>query len=634
MNLKCNLFPYGKTRIGQDEFIETVQIILNNKTNLAVHAPTGIGKTVSVLAPAVEYALENSKTIFFLTPRHTQHKIVIDTLNDIQKKLGKELKVVNIIGKRWLCKHPDLFQTNSSEFYEMCKGLKQTDSCKFYKNVWEKKDLISPSAEKLISEIEMDIMSADNLKTKCKNLCPHEIFIQLAKNADVIVADYYHVFHPAVQRYFFNKCEKSLSDAIIIVDEAHNLPSRIREIMSSKLSSEILNRAIKEAAKYKIDHLKDDLKFIKSELEKYLLKKPIKDEKIIRREILIDIVNKVGNYDIFINELKETSDEIRSNKKISYLDSVANFLILWSVVSDGYIRIGRCQNDVIGHFEFSYNIECLDPSLKAKIIFEQVHSTIIMSGTLLPVEMYVDILGLDKSVTEMLTLESPFPKENRLNLIIDDTTTQFTKRSEQEFMKIARNVIKVIHNVPGNVGVFFPSYYLRNQIYEILKNTAKKEILLEQPGMNKHEKEVLFERFKTLFDKKVVLDHETETYGCALFGVVGANFSEGVDFPGDLMKAVVIVGIPLQKPDLKVKGLINYFDTKFNKGLDYGYTYPAMNKVLQTAGRCIRSETDYGVIVFMDSRFLWDTYRNILPKDMYFHISNDLSEEIRQFFTF
>jgi len=236
--------------------------------------------------------------------------------------------------------------------------------------------------------------------------------------------------------------------------------------------------------------------------------------------------------------------------------------------------------------------------------------------------MYKDILGFVDADEKVL--ESPFPKENRLSLIIPETTTKFTKRSEEQFRKIANILNKVINNIPGNVAVFFPSYGLRDSIYRHFYELYddKESIILEKPMLSKSEKESLLNEFKELKDK-----------GGVLLGVATGSFGEGIDLPGDYLKAVVVVGLPLEKPNLETKELINYYDKKFGRGWDYGYVYPAITRTLQNAGRCIRSDTDKGVIVFLDERYSWPNYFRCFPPDYGVKISKLYEEKVKSFFS-
>jgi DNA excision repair protein ERCC-2 len=223
-----------------------------------------------------------------------------------------------------------------------------------------------------------------------------------------------------------------------------------------------------------------------------------------------------------------------------------------------------------------------------------------MSGTLNPTVMYKDLLGIQGGICKQY--ESPFPPENKLALIVPETSTKYNLRTEQMFKKMADITGKIAAQVPGNIALFFPSYDLRDKVCAFFE--SKKHLFYEKRAMSKDEKEKFLSDFK---DKK--------EEGAVLLGVTGANFAEGVDFPGDLLQGVIVIGLPLARPDLKTKETIKYYDSKFGKGWDYGYIFPAMNKCVQSAGRCIRSGTDTGVIIYLDERFAWQKYYSCLPRE-------------------
>jgi len=206
-------------------------------------------------------------------------------------------------------------------------------------------------------------------------------------------------------------------------------------------------------------------------------------------------------------------------------------------------------------------------------------------------------------------------------MIIPETTTKFTARNPEQYKKIAEHVAEIVNNVPGNSAVFFPSYRLRDDVNIYFSGMCTKTTFTEIPGMSKVEKQELLERFKSYKES-----------GAVLLGVAAANYAEGIDLPGDLLKAVVIVGLPLQRPDLETKELIDYYDKKYGKGWDYGYIFPAITKTLQGAGRCIRSETDRGVIAFLDERFAWPNYKKYFPPDMNVKITRLYEDRIKEFF--
>jgi DNA excision repair protein ERCC-2 len=268
----------------------------------------------------------------------------------------------------------------------------------------------------------------------------------------------------------------------------------------------------------------------------------------------------------------------------------------------------------------SLKYRCLDPSLITKPLIEEAHSIICMSGTLHPIEMYESILGF-KQVNKK-TFPNPFPSENKLSLIVPLTTTKYTKRDSKMYSSIANQVFSLIKNIPGNSLVFFPSYSLRDDIYSYFPEEAK-NIFLEEQGTSKEQKEKLLDRFKR---------HSKE--GSTILAVASGSLGEGIDLPGDYLKAVIIVGLPLAKPDLETQELIKYYDEKFGKGAGrmYGYTYPAIIKCLQNAGRCIRSETDRGTIIYVDERYAWSRYLKLFPIDMKHRITKSPLGMINEFF--
>jgi DNA excision repair protein ERCC-2 len=234
--------------------------------------------------------------------------------------------------------------------------------------------------------------------------------------------------------------------------------------------------------------------------------------------------------------------------------------------------------------------------------------------------MYKELLGVER--VQEVVFKDPFPKKNRLNLIIPKTTTKYTRRNEEQYRNIAEVLSEIADSVPGNMAVFFPSYYLRDQVEKFLADNTEKTLFSEHSNLTKTEKQQLLDNFKSYKDS-----------GAVLLGAASGSFGEGIDLPGDYLKAVVVVGLPLTKPDLETKSLIKYFDKKFDKGWDYGYLFPAFNKTLQNAGRCIRSETDRGIIAFLDERYIWNNYFRCFPEDWHIEISQDYKTLVREFFS-
>lgn len=615
-----DLFPFETIRPGQKEFLDDVEISINNGGHLVAHVPTGIGKTAAVIAPSLSHALENGKTIFFSTPKHTQHTIVIDTLQKIKKKFNVNFVAVDFVGKQWTCLH-DIRDLDSREFNEFCKSMKKDERCVYYKNVHKRK--LSKLAVSVIDKIKSEPLHSEAIRELCEknSLCPYETCIEAGKDANVVVCDYFHIFSPSVRQAFFSKLDKSMEDSILIIDEAHNLPGRIRKILSYNLTENSLKRAIKEAnfLNYGIlsDAFRDSTRVLKN-IGRGMVNS---EEKYVKRE---EFINKLAEetgmkYPEFADMAEDLGEEILKipNRYRSYSNIIAKFLKNWIKEDIGYARILRKDKFLI----LSY--KCLDPSVSSREIFENMHSTVFMSGTLIPLDMYSSVLGLSPDRTTLEEYPSPFPKKNRITIVVPNVTTKYTKRSDLMFQRYARIISNIVREIPGNIAVFFPSYAILENVREHLAEFGlNKHTLIEKQEMKKDDRVQLYGRLQNSDNKN----------GGILMGVQAGSFSEGLDYANNLLDGVIIVGLPLDKPDLETKSLIEYYDFKFNRGWDYGYIYPAMNRALQAAGRCIRSETDRGVIILMDDRFLWRNYSKCFPGDFEFIVSEMPEKYVRKFF--
>jgi len=612
------LFPHDKIRDIQDTVINDVYEALENKKNIIIHAPTGIGKTASVLAPTLSYATDKDLTIFFLTSRQTQHKIAVDTLKQIKKKYNNDFGVADIIGKKWMCLQ-EVEALHSNDFSDYCKKLRDDDNCEFYLNTLKKSRRPTILAQNNLNELKvLSPLHVNEVINNCKRpkLCPYEMVSLLARDAKVIISDYNSIFNSNIRDSLFARTNKKLENSIIIVDEGHNLPARARELLTAKLSTFIIDRALKEANKFEFFNVLPILKNLKDVFDELSFDLNFnKEEKLVRKYEFVDKINENGNYDEYVNELNNTGDLIKEKQKQSYTGSIGKFLEAWLNEDNGFARI--LSKDLNNNLILNYR--CLDPSLVTRDVIERSYSTIMMSGTLTPTSMYKDILGFNDTIEKVYN--NPFPKDNRLCLIVPETTTKFTRRNNEEYKKIAAVCNKIVNKIPGNTLLFFPSYDLRDKVFKNLYDICNKKIIIEKQNLSKDEKEKILEEFKENKDK-----------GAVLLAVASGNFGEGIDLPGDFLKGVVIVGLPLEKPDLETKELIDYYEEKYGNGFDYGYIFPAITKCLQNAGRCIRSETDKGAIIFLDERFAWQNYLRCLPSDMDFKISKVYEERIEKFF--
>ena len=595
------LFPHDEIRDIQDELIKEIAKAVETESNLLAHAPTGLGKTAASIAPALSNALKTKKTIFFLTSMHTQHKIAIDTIRDIKKKHNVKVIGVDIIGKKHMCLQPGVRMLTSRDFTEYCKTLREDGKCDYYSNL-KKGEELSFSAKTAVSELSEDSPATtdDLLSISEKHrVCPYEVSMLVGKESNIIVADYYYMFHPRIRDTFLIKSGKMIEESIIIVDEAHNLPSRIRDLASDRLTSIGIKRAITEAENFNSERSYKFFSGLLSVLDAYAER--IEHEEYIKKDDFIKKVSELENYDEIMEYLFELADNVRKEQKQSYIGVIATFLESWLGGDEGFTRIFT-KSEGMKEEILILNYKCLDPSIISKPVIDLASSVIMMSGTLTPTSMYAELLGFNPNVTKEITLKSPFPEKNRLSIIVPRTSTKFTKRNEEQYKEMASIINRVVNAVPGNSAVFFPSFKLRDDVYKYMQG-CEKTIFVERQGLNKQEKEELLENYKGY-----------KNVGAVLLGATSGSFGEGIDLPGDFLKCVVIVGLPLQRPDLETKALIDYYDKKFAKGWDYGYLFPAFNKTLQSAGRCIRSGSDRGVLVFLDERYEWPGYKRCFPE--------------------
>lgn len=605
-------FPHDKVREVQCDMISDVYDAIKGKNHIIMHAPTGIGKTVAVLAPALSFAIKNNLTIFFLTSRQTQHRIVIDTLKQIKQRFNLNFETVDVIGKKWMCLQNGVEVMQSGSFHEYCRTLRNDHNCEFYSNTIKETGAATVEAKLALEELKSTSpchVQEYVIKAKEKRLCPYELALLSSPKAKVVVADYYCMFNDSIRNGFLMKMRKKLEQCIVVVDEAHNLPNRLRELLTHKTSSIAIDIAKKEAIRFGFETV--NLEFVEAAL--FELAKEIEEEDIVSRNSFIDMIEKYKTYDDVVTELIFAGENIRDKQKISYMLNIGKFLEAWLGADNGFGRI--LSKSIDKKLKISLVYRCLDPSIAAKEVIDDSYSTLLMSGTLTPTSMYRDLLGYGRVVEKMY--DSPFPKKNRLNLIIPRTTTKFAERNHRQFGEIAKVCSDIVNNVHGNCAMFFPSYELMLNIHEHFREMCSKQVFMEKQASKKEEKERLLASF-------------IRYNGSVLMGTSTGSFGEGIDMPG-ILKAVIIVGLPLNKPDVEAKLLIEYYDDRFGKGLEYGYVLPAITKCLQNAGRCIRSETDKGAIIFLDERYAWQSYYQCFPKDWDMEVSLDYEGALKDF---
>ena len=614
-------FPHDTMRESQRELVHDILGAVSERKHIIAHAPTGLGKTAAALAPALAIAEKENLTVLFLTSRHTQHRLAIDTAKTIKQRFGLGFSGVSMIGKRWMCAQSGIEGLSSSEFSDYCSLLRSDKQCEFYLNTRPAEAPLSVEGEALLDTISPSTplpTEAFVQAAREKHLCPYEIGLSMSSKSRIIITDYYYAFHPTISENFLAKIGKPMEYIILVIDEGHNLPGRMRELLSSSLTTQTISFAKKEAERFGFA----DANGILCELETMLwsLLPDDKEERLISKSEVLDRAERIKPCAHIIAELEDASKDVQAVQKRSALGSIAAFLDEWNGPDEGFVRFCRKTKSRRGQDIAGIYYNCLDPSMATADIIDRSFATIIMSGTLTPTSMYSDLLGFSRQRTIQKEYSSPFDEANRLALIVPKTTTRFSRRSEAQFMRIADECARICDAIPGNVAVFFPSYFLRDAVQTHFSPACRKTQFSEDPSMSKQDRDELLLRFKGY-----------KTTGAVLLAVASGSFGEGIDLPGDFLQGVVIVGLPLSKPDLEIDALIKYYDRKFARGWEYGYVLPAMTRTIQNAGRCIRTETDRGVIVFLDERYVHPQYNSCFPRSWKLKTTMDYEGEIGRF---
>ncbi len=593
------LFRHDSFRPGQDKIISDVWASLKANKNIVFSAGTGMGKTDSALSPALTYALNNDLTVFFLTPKNSQHQIALDCIEALCKKYDLNIGVVDFVGKRNLCLNEDV--KDKTDFYRVCSSKVKKGKCAYYNNSksWAQFTGVL-SEKKIFSQAEVIRVSEE------EKLCAYETAVSASKTARVIIADYNHIFAPSIRESFLKKTGKKLENSIVIIDELHNLPQRMRDHQSASINDAMFEKARRETELnaeatgiiYEIEKQFAEIKErgIKANGELAIPKDALKIEPQWS-EILFD----AGEF--FLEKEKESSR--------SACVRLGEFLELWKESADEHTRLWQYGD---------LSVKCLDPSPLTAVV-NQARNVIGMSGTLHPIEMYIDLLGFDKMKTVTRTFGSTFNTENKGNVIMDNVTTKYDQRSEEMYDRIASNIRNTVEAMDGEVAIFFPSYVIQKTILSRLQtnnNAFGPKYFVQVEGMTSKDTQKLIDDFK-------------KARG-VLCGVIGGSLSEGIDYNDQEIKCVIIVGLPLVEMNAEQKALIEYYDKKFKRGMDYGYMYPCMNKVLQASGRGIRSEKDKCIILYMDARYSNPYYKRCFPPGTNFKVSNEPWKHFEEFF--
>ncbi len=626
----AELFPYVP-RKNQKEIIEEITNALTKRQQFIFESGTGSGKTVCVLAAALDYALGNNKKIIYTTRTNAQQQQVIHELRAIKKKTSdRRIYGVGMQGRGNMCllarDDPDIQNGNSEELSRFCSHQKKLavsekkKGCRYYRNYLGDKEHV----QSIMDHAQETLPTAEEFIETCEKqgICPYEINKLIVHDALVVVIPYVYVFDKSIRIKLFDWLAIAEEDVILIIDEAHNLPDYLRELFSAELSTWMLTNGLMEAEQFgnpsladgrisvsafckelmdvvtvlrdtyvygmledgirKINHEKNDALIPSHELEVEILSR-LK----ITSKALKDIITDLRAYGEKIQEYKQKDGKLPR----SYLHNLGVFLGFWTTVEmDQYIKLivdgGQGKNPRVEAY-------CLDPSIGTSVL-QEVHCSIHMSGTLEPLDEYRDSLGLPLE-TRLAVYPSPFPPENRKIFFVRDVTTRYDELMNDKTIlpQMWRHVSGICNRFERNTIVFFPSY---NTLSMFRNNGCFAEIhrclYIEEQNMSQSELMDLVTDFKSCGDGN----------SAALFSVMGGRISEGMDFPAEQLEIAVIVGIPYPKPTARQRGLQEYYDQKFNKGWEYAAQAPAARKMLQAIGRLIRNENDRGVAVILDKR--------------------------------
>lgn len=571
-------FPY-EYRKGQKELATSVYRTILRKKKLFIQAPTGVGKTMATIFPSVKAVGEElGEKIFYLTAK-TITRTVVEQAFQLLKKQGLQYKVVTLTAKEKIC---------------FCEDKEcNPEKCPYAKGHY---DRVNQAVYEMITTT--DDMSRENIEVYARKyeVCPFEMSLDVAVWVDAVVCDYNYVFDPnAHLRRFF--ADEVKGEYLFLIDEAHNLVERAREMYSATIYKEEFLEA-KRIIKYldkklvrKLDICNRQLLELKRECETYQVHQSVGHFSISMTNLLMEMERFMEECD-----RAEVKEEL-----LEFYFHVRTFLNVYDVLDENYTIYTEMEEDG----KFKLKLFCVNPALNLQNFLEKGNSTVFFSATFLPIHYYKQLLSTEKD-DYAIYVDSPFDIKNREILIGSDVSSKYTKRNVQMYERIASYIIKTLEVKKGNYIAFFPSYQFMENVYEVLERRLSGETvcLLQEKMMTEEKREEFLEEFAK--------EREGNLLGLC---VMGGIFSEGIDLTEEKLVGAFIVGTGLPQICYEREILRQYFEKKNGKGFDYAYLYPGMNKVLQSAGRVIRTETDRGVILLLDERFLQRQCQEIFPRE-------------------
>ncbi len=572
-------FPF-EYRKGQRKMVSGIYHAISKKEQIFIQAPTGVGKTMSAVFPAVRAIGQGmAETVFYLTARTITRTVAQDAF-EILRDRGLLFKVITITAKEKLC---------------FCdKPECDPEKCPYAKGHY---DRINDAVYELwTTEQSFDRETLLRHAQKWQ-VCPFEMSLDLAIWMDGVICDYNYVFDPNVcLKRFFG--ENVSGNYLFLIDEAHNLVDRGREMYSASICLNDVIETRKFVKPYS-QKLWKKLGKVKKQMEE--LRQNCGEWKVEENAgvLPISLLSVQGELDQFLEEspAQEVVDGI-----LDFYFEVRDFLNISELVDDNYVVYTAFDENG----RFYMKLFCVNPAENLQKCLDKGNSTVFFSATLLPLQYYRKMLST-RSENFGMYVESPFEQKKRCLMICRDVSSKYTRRGYEEYRKIAEYIARMSWQKKGNYMVFFPSYRLMEDVYQVYQDefsVSWVRCISQHASMTELEREEFLEEFTEETEETLVG-----------FCVMGGIFSEGIDLIGDRLIGAAVVGTGLPQVNCEREILKGYYDEKGEQGFDYAYRYPGMNKVLQAAGRVIRTKEDTGAILLMDERFLNRDYRNLFPRE-------------------
>lgn len=584
-------FPHPELRPGQQDIMDAVRAALAGGDHLLLQAPTGIGKTAAAIYPTLKFALAHEKKVFVLTAKTLQQEMTARVLTLLDRDGG--FHSLRLRSKAKMCANDEI----------IC----HEEYCPFARDYYQKLHT-SQILDRLLTEHSTLDPSRIFDTAQAAEVCPFEVSLELTGTSQVVVCDYNYAFDPYVSLRDFAE-ESDLSNTILIIDELHNLVSRGRDYYSPELSADKARLAaegaqgLKPEVSNRIRALCLELagvieRTVQTELDDapqgaQALEAVLPEEKLYAYRADFD--------QLFIDYLEVQREEKRFRADDAFVEMYFGFLRFLN-------GLARAEGQAFSHCvqvedqDHKLKILCKDPSRFIGAVLKRAHSVIGLSATLSPTDFYLDLLGFDPQRTAAVTIDTPFPDKNR-RVVIDNTVATTWKERPNNYAPIAKRLSAFGAAVPGNCLALFPSYDFLAQVNQHLDIKGKR-VLVQNRTNTDAEREEMLDTLRTAFLGDVLL-----------LAVAGGVFAEGVDYPGDMLQAVAVIGPCLPPVSLEQELLKRYFEERFERGFEYAFVVPGMTRVIQAAGRLIRSEKDQGVIALFDRRFLASPYRTHLYAD-------------------